>query len=134
MKGASRSFPKGRKFDFNNIETVVEILSEKPLFHVLFKIMVGGSDNPSIDLDVGGSAQPSEFTTLEDLKQLGLQDQRHVADFIQEDDSVRCQLKFPRLRFVCSRKGPFLIAEQLAFEERLGQSSAIDFEEFLRGS
>jgi hypothetical protein len=99
------------------------------LFDRRFQIAVGGGDNADVGFELASPADPLEFPLLQDAQQLGLLGQRHFADFIQKE---RAALRDFKLAFLLG-DGPgecaFLVTEQFAFEQRLGQRRAVDRDE-----
>jgi hypothetical protein len=93
--------------------------------------MVGGSQDPTVDLHVILGAQARKLEVLQDLKHLRLQEKRHIPDFVQENGAAMGQFKFPRLRPLCASKSASLIAKQLTFKELAGNGSTVDFDKWL---
>ena len=71
----------------------------------------------------------THFFFLQDAQQLGLQFQRQFADFVEEDCAAIGGLKQSLLRFQRSGEGSLFVAEQLAFDQRGHQRSAVDRDE-----
>ena len=67
------------------------------------------------------AADALEPAFLEDAEQLGLHGQRNLADLVEEDGAAVGQLE-PALALADGAgEGPFLVAEELAFQQRFGQ-------------
>ena len=79
---------KGGQIDVDDVQPVVEILTEPALVHHMPKIAVGRGDDPDVDLDRFHSAQAHELALLHDAQQLGLRVWRDVADLIEEDAAL----------------------------------------------
>ena len=72
------------------------------------------------------AAEPLEAALLEHAQQLGLRDQRHVADLVEEQRAVVGQLEASRLAIVRAGERAFLVAEDFRLEQRVGQRRAVD--------
>ena len=72
------------------------------------------------------SAQALESTILEHAQELGLRDERQVADFVEEERATVGQLDASRLAIVRAGERAFLVAEDFRFEQRVRQRSAVD--------
>src|SRR6185295_13789857 len=64
---------------------------------------------------------------------LGLEGERDLADLVQEQGAAVRRLSLADLARHGSRERPALVAEELAFEERLGEGRAVDGHERLAG-
>ena len=71
----------------------------------------------------------SNFPSCRTRKHLALHARRHVADFIEEERAAGALLEFPDPRAVGSCKCSFLMAEELALQQRLRNRRAIDRQE-----
>ena len=77
-------------------------------------------------------ADPDNLFILQDMQQLGLQLERHVADFVQEQGSLVRQFEQPH--FAAGRRPgerPLLVSEQFRFQQGGGNRGAIDLDEGL---
>jgi hypothetical protein len=90
---------------------------------------VGRRQYPNVDLGGGRGAHPPDFAFLEDAQELGLHLDRNVADLVEEEGSALRGFEQPLVGCTCSRERTSLVAEQLAFEQALGQGGAIDSDE-----
>src|SRR5271165_817798 len=75
------------------IEAIEEILAKGIFEHGLFQIAVRGGYNAHLDMHGFPAAKTPEFLVLQNLQQLGLETQVHVADFIQEERAAVGELK-----------------------------------------
>ena len=64
-------------------------------------------------------------------KQLRLAAEAQIADFVEKQRAAGGQLELALPRFVGVGERPFLVAEQLAFGQRLGNGRAVDRHERL---
>ena len=82
------------------------------------------------------TAEALELPLLQNAQELDLDIGRNVADLVEHDCAGVGEFEFAGLGYIRAGKGPFLVAEQLALHQVLGQSGAVDFDErpvFARG-
>ena len=72
------------------------------------------------------AAEPLEAALLEHAQQLGLRDERQVADLVEEQRAVVGELEAARLAIVRAGERAFLVAEDLRLEQRVGERRAVD--------
>ena len=82
------ALPERRDRDGENIEPVEQVFPESALPDLFLQIPVGGRDDPHIDLDGFGAAQPLKLAVLDDPEQLGLKIHRHLADLVEKQGAV----------------------------------------------
>ena len=68
---------------------------------------------------------------LQDAQQFGLQPGSQFADFVEEDRAAVGALELPLLQSDRSGEGAYLMPEELAFEQRFGNSGAVEGHERL---
>ena len=78
------------------------------------------------------SAEPLESAIFEHAQQLGLRDERQVADFIEEKRAAVGELDASRLAIVRTGERALFVAEDFRFEQRVWQRGAVDGLEVLR--
>ncbi len=72
------------------------------------------------------------FAIVQIFEQLGLQSQRQIADFVQEERTLVGQFEQPRFALLAGPgKGPALIAEELRLQQTFRQGRTIDGDERL---
>src|SRR5713226_597750 len=81
-------FSQWRQIDRYDIQPIIKVLSEGPIFYHLFEIRTCGRDNTHVDLDGTVAANPLELPLLQYAQQFDLKRCRHVADFIEENGST----------------------------------------------
>ena len=69
---------------------------------------------------------------LEEAQQHDLHARAHLADFVEEDGAVRRHLEQARLVAIRAGEAAADVAEQLGFEERVGQARAVERDERCR--
>jgi hypothetical protein len=70
-------------------------------------------------------SQSLELALLQDAKELGLCGCAHLGDFVEKKYAARRQLDLPGLGLLRARKRATLVAEELGFEQLLGERRAI---------
>src|SRR6202007_936476 len=124
-----RTFPQGRNSDGKNIQSIVEIAAKLLLQNHSFQVTMGRSHNAHIYFLRPTASQAFEFTLLQGAKQLWLQLERDIADFIQEQRSLMCYLKPANLlRDRAGERSPFM-AKQFTFEQPGRNGSTIELNE-----
>ena len=122
---------KRRNQNLNYVQPEVQVLAECAFFDGLAEILVGGRNHAQIEVDVLQAAQPPEGLLFEHAQQLGLQHERDLADFVEEQRALVGQ--FEDAAFLRSRVGEraLLVAEQLAFQQGFRNGRAVDGDERL---
>ena len=112
--------------DRERVDAVVKVLAEPSVAHELLERPVGRRNQPEVDRDRLVAAEPLEAALLEHAQQLGLRDERHVADFVEEQRALVGQLEASGLAIVRAGERALLVAEDFRFEQRVGQRGAVD--------
>ena len=115
-----------RQADRERVDAVVEVLAEPALADEHVERPVGRRDQAEVDVDGSVAAEALEAALLEHAQQLGLRDQRQVADLVEEQRAAVGQLEAPGLAVVRAGEGALLVAEDFRFEQRVGQRRAVD--------
>ena len=82
-------FAERRDVDADHAQPVVQILAELPFGHSLFQIGVGRGQHAHVDVLRTRVANRHDFRLLEKTQQLGLDVERQVADFVEEERAAR---------------------------------------------
>ena len=77
-----------RREDGKHLQPVIEVGAELFFRHHLGQVAIGGGNQPHVHLDRPRSAEPLEFALLQGAQQLGLQVERHLADFVQKQRAL----------------------------------------------
>ncbi len=109
-----------------DIEAVEKILAKAALLDFFFQIAIGRGDQADVQLDGARSAHALEFTLLQHAQQLGLQQGRQLADFVQENRAALGDFELAFFLGDGAGERAFFVAEQLAFEQVFGQRGAVD--------
>src|SRR4029077_5499142 len=112
-----------------NIQPIVQILSEFTVTDHLPQISIGCRDNTNIDSRCARAAYGLELALLEDTEQLGLKLQRHVSDFIKKQCASVRQRKPADMGIDSSGKGSAFVPEKLTFEKTSWHRRTVYFDE-----
>src|SRR5208282_6127521 len=85
-------------------------------------------DDACLDPQVLLTAQPLEYTLFHHAQQPRLRAGRQRRNFIEDDGALRVQFKAPMFSLGITRKCATLVAEELALQQRSGQTLALDFQ------
>src|SRR5258706_5442245 len=105
---------QGRQGERKNIESIIQVISESTLSHHLGQVAIRGGDETNVHANRPRAPQSLEFLLLEHAQQLWLQLQRNVADFVEKQRALICQLKTSQLLGDGSGESAFLVAKQFA--------------------
>src|SRR5438477_1752727 len=111
------------------VDPVEKIFPESAIGNQLRQILMRRADNPYIHLDRATATNPLDDLILKKAQKLDLNRLRDVADFIEEQCAVVRSLNLSDDLLDCASEGASLVPEQLAFEQRLGNSRAAQWNE-----
>src|SRR5215472_7188522 len=111
------------------IQTVIKILAQALVGQRLGDVDVGGRQDADVHLDDRTAPQAGELLILQNVQQLGLQQGRHLADFVEQDGPLVAKFKLARLGMGGSRESPGFVPEQFALQQIRRNRSAIYLEE-----
>ena len=111
--------------DREHVEPVVEIAAEFPVDNHLLEIAVGGGDQSNVGLNQLVAPQTFELLLLEDAQQFGLQFQRHIAHFIEEQGAFVRQFEAADTLGAGPGKRAAFVAEQIALQQPGGHRRAV---------
>src|SRR5260370_38091972 len=89
------------------------------------QILVSRCQEAHVEPDSARAAYAGQFARLKDAQQLGLQSQRKLADFVEEDASAFGDFQQPFLLTDGAGECSLLVPEQLTFQKRFRQRGAI---------
>src|SRR5216684_1088076 len=124
-------FPQWRQIDRYDIQPIIKVLSEGPIFYHLFEIRTGGRDNTHVDLDGTVATNPLELPLLQYAQQFDLERNRHVADFIEENRAAIGLLESADPRRDRAGKCTFDVSKQFGFEKVFRDGAAINTNQLL---
>ncbi|MGB7296048.1 MAG: hypothetical protein WBC70_10705 [Candidatus Aminicenantales bacterium] len=126
--------PERRRIDRNDVEAEEEIVTELPFADLFFQVLVGGGDNPDVDLADLARPNPLDLPFFEDPQHLRLGFEAHVSDFVQEDGPAVGQLELAHLALGGPGERALFVAEKLAFDQFLRDGRAVDLDKRFFGS
>src|SRR5277367_36946 len=97
--------------DGDYVQTKVKILAERAVAIFRLEVTVGSSHDADIYLHLLIAAYRADFFLLQNPKQLGLQLQRQLADFVEEDGAAVGRLEQSCLRSERAGESAFFVAE-----------------------
>ena len=121
----------GGKFERHDVQAEIQILAELLRPDHLGQILIRGGDHAGVGVNRRRAADADHHLFLQHAQQLGLAAEAQVADLVEKQRAAGGQLELALPRFVGVGEGPFLVAEQLAFQQRLGDGGAVDRDERL---
>ena len=123
------SLTQGAQGQREHVEPVKQIGPKAPLGHFGGQIAVGASDNPHVDLDRLGRADRHHLTFLQGAQQLGLQRQRHLGNFVEQQSAAISGAEEPFVGLARSGERALAVAEQQSLQHRFGHRGAVDCHE-----
>ena len=115
----------------HHVEAVEQVLPEPPLKDLLLQIPVGGSNDPHVHLQGLLSTDPLKALVLQHPQNLYLHVLVDLPNLVQKDCPPICQLEAPPLSCGRPGEGSLLVAEQLTFQQALGQGGTVHLNEGL---
>src|SRR6266404_6344740 len=112
-----------------HIEAVIKIHSEQLLSDQPREVLIGCGHHAHIDTMGIRAAQPFELLLLQNTKQLCLQFERNIADFIQEQGAAVRRLETAQLLRHSAREGALFMTKEFALEESQGNRRAVQLHE-----
>ena len=123
------TFAQRWKVDPHNIDSVVEVFAEGSVENHLIQVKRRGRNDSNVNAHFHVTADAAQLPLLKNSQQLGLEQQRQVADFVQEKCSAACRFQKASSLTVGSGERSLLVAEQLTFQQVFRDRSAIDRDE-----
>lgn len=117
---------QGRQVQGDDVQAVQQVFAKAPFADHVLEVEVGRGQNPHIGAAGHRVADALVFFVLDKTQQLGLQGQREIADFIEEQGPAVSLVDPPQGAFAGTGKGPAAVAEQLAFHQLGSQRRAVD--------
>src|SRR3954468_15614540 len=123
------AFLKRRDLHHDLGEAVIEILAEAAVGGHRVEVLMGCANDAGVDRDWLAPTNPLDHPLLEEAEELDLEGKRDVADFVEEQRPALGELDLAHVRLDRARERTALIAEQLCFEQALGDGGAVDRDE-----
>ncbi len=128
------AFAQRRHPDRHDRQSFIEIGAERAGRAQRHQIAVGGGEDPEVDHLRLVFADAADDAVLEDAQQLDLERQRRVVDLVQEHRPARGPRELTFVRAHRTGERPLGVAEQLRFDEIVGDRGAVDRNEAARPS
>src|SRR5258708_26545478 len=97
-------------------------------------VAVCGRQNSYVHAQGSVPSQALEFLVLQHAKQLRLECERNLADFVEKQRTFVGQLQAADLLGDCSSEGAFFVAKKLAFQQPSRDRGTIKFYKITAGS
>src|ERR1700761_8103918 len=112
-------------------QSEVTVVAKTVVRYQLLEVPVGGGDDANIHLRPVMAADALNLAALDHSQHLRLAVRAHIADLVQKNrSSVGC-FQTAILRLMSAGKGPALVAEQFALEQRVRNRGAVNGNEGL---
>ncbi len=116
---------QGRQLDGKDVEPVVEVTAKALVLDHGEQIAVGSGHQPYIHRDRIAVAHPLQLVLLQYPQQFGLQIQRHIPHFIEEQGALVGPFEAADALGQGAGKGPLLMAKQIALDKAGRDGSAV---------
>ena len=113
---------------------IIEVFAKPAQRDCLLEVAVGSRDDSHVDFLHAGGTQGYNLAFLQYPQQLGLDRERQITNLVEEKHPFIRGLKESGLVFCRSGESTAPVPEQLALNQRLGKSSAIDRQKGLVGT
>ena len=120
---------KWRQMERDYVEPVEEILPKPSGLKLLFQLFVGGRHEPDINSASSGSAHRQKFAGLDDPEEFGLDSRTHVSNLVQKERAAAGFFQQPFPGGQSTGEGPPHMPKELTFQQRFGESRAVEREE-----
>lgn len=110
----------------NHVKAIIEVFAELALLHGLFEVAVRGGNNANVNRNRHPPANRVDRSLLENTQETHLHIERHFSNLVEEDGSAMRELELSDLLRERAGERAFLMAEQLAFDQGLGDRAAVD--------
>src|SRR3972149_2612134 len=111
------ALPQWRNIDLDHIEAVVQVLAKSSGAHGLLQVAVGDGNDANVYRKVAHAADTANALVFQNSQHLGLQNQRHFTDLIQQQRAFVGQLDQAALLALGVCKRPLLVAKQLGLQQ-----------------
>ncbi|MNG57351.1 hypothetical protein D3C76_777230 [compost metagenome] len=103
------------------VQAIEQILAEASSAYQRGQVLVGGSDHAGLQCYRASATNAGNLPFLQGPQQPALQGQRHVADFIEQQNAVASRLQQAHgTAFAGASEAALGVAEQFGFDEAFG--------------
>ena len=110
----------------DHVQAVEQVLPEAALFNALLQVLVGGCDHTHVGLDGVVPTHTVEVAVAQHPQQTGLQVERHIADFVEEQCAALGLLETPPAHGLRASESAAFMAEQFTLQQVFGDCCSID--------
>src|SRR5438552_1162968 len=116
--------------DYHDGETVVEVLPKISFQHRLFEIDVRGGDHARVDANFFSASDALNSLFLQKTQKFHLQMKGQLPDFIQKESASRGAFDSTSALHMRTRKRALLVTEEFTLQQGLGDSAAVNGDEW----
>ena len=128
-RDVGRPIAQRRHIELHDLESEEEVAAERARAHGLLERPVGRGDDAHVGLDRRVAADALERMAFQHAEELRLRRERHLADLVEEDRPLVGRLELADHPLGRAGERALLVAEEFAFQERLGECRAVDADE-----
>ena len=129
QRNVAATLAQRRQRDVHDVEPVEQVLAEPPLRDLPVEVAVGAGDDADVERHRPGRPHRPHLAVLDDPQQLDLEQQRQLADLVEEQGAVVGRHEQPGVGLQRAGEGAPDVAEELALDEGLGDGAAVDRDE-----
>jgi hypothetical protein len=122
-----------RHLDVHDVQPVEEVVAEPAGTHLGGQVAVRRRDHADVDGDREARADRRHLALLDGAQELRLQRERYLGDLVEEERAALGGAEDPVVVAHGAREGTAPMAEELAVEQRFGQTRAVDRDERMGG-
>ena len=117
---------QGRQVNLERVDAEHQVFAELAFGDHLLQVAVRGADHAHVDDERLVVAHAADFAAFQHPQQLGLHRLGQLADLVEKQRAAVGHLEQPDAMLVGAGERSLAMAEQLAFDQALGQGAAVD--------
>src|SRR5262245_23132445 len=114
----------------DDVETIIEIAAEIARLDLVVEVAVGRRDDARVDGHRFRRSHRNHFTVLQRAQQLHLRCRRGLADFVEEERSLRRRAEETGLVTNGAGERSLYVSKELALEQAFRQGAAVERQEW----
>ena len=126
LRQVVQPLPQWRYINHDHIEPVIQVLAKSLGGHFFAELFMGSTQHAHIHHVFLRRAQRPDDTFLDRPQQLGLHDERQIANLIKKQRAALCRLEITHTVLCGAGVGPFTRTEKFSLKQIFRNSSAID--------